>query len=294
MTISPELRKLLQQALRIKNSQVPLHRVMDILATADGDISTVVHRFRDIRNDDLRRAFHFCADLLRHLESEAGMKPSWETYGTGPAPMQSAPGGGGGSSSTAPAAVPKSAPATPATPPKPKFKPADLVSFEDQSMVGQVPIAKAFVDGASKGNPGDAGIGVALFGMDGKKIAQISRAIGTATNNIAEYTALIEALHLATRMQVKRLFVLSDSQLMVYQMTGRYKIKNPDILLKVKEAMSLTKKFEKFNIDYIGREHNTMADALSTAQLKKKSAPPAGLPDFMPAMEEDPDEGATE
>jgi ribonuclease HI len=135
--------------------------------------------------------------------------------------------------------------------------------------------------------------------MEGKKIAQLARAIGLATNNIAEYTALIEALHMAKRMGVKVLHVISDSELMVKQMTGQYKIKNPDILKKVQEAQALKKEFERFNINYVGREYNQLADALSTLLLKKKSAEPelaegVATQDVMGAVDEYADEGSTE
>lgn len=295
MAVSPEVRKLLQQALRIRNSQVPLHRVLDILATDEGDVSTVIYRFRDIKNDDLRRAFHQCAVLLRELEAEAGLKPSWETYQSQNPPQGTGAGAGAGASSSA-----KASAAEPKAPsvPKPKFRADELIPFEDEAARNNLRIAKAYVDGASKGNPGEAGIGIALFSLEGKKIAQISKAIGLATNNIAEYTALIEALHLAKRMGVKQLFVLGDSQLMVHQMNGVYKIKNAEILQKVKEAKALTKEFEKFTISYIAREHNALADALSTAQIKKKPKPAADptveTEDLMPPIDEMIDEGATD
>lgn len=291
MAISPETKRLLQQALKIRNSQVPMHRVMDILATEAGDISEVVHRFRDIRNEDLRRAFHYCAELLRSMESEAGMKPAWETY-PDRAPQAAGTGGQAAKSAAAPAPE-KSKPAAAA---KTRFRPEELETFEDASSVGQVAVAKLFVDGASKGNPGDAGIGAALFAMDGRKIGQLARAIGTATNNIAEYTALIEGLRLAQRMKVPTLFVLSDSELMVRQMTGVYKVKNPDIQVMAREAAALIRSFGKVTISYIGRENNTLADALSNVALPKRPKQPAAPPEAAPQpppADENPDEGTT-
>lgn len=263
MSLSPEIRRLAQQALVIRNSQVPLHRVLDVLATADGDVSQAINRFRDIRDPELRRAFHYCAELLRQIERAAGLTPAWEnaqqqkTLVSTPSPGENA----ASSSTSSPAEKP---------PRKTKFSAEELRRFEDDNMRGKVRAAKVYVDGASKGNPGASGIGVAMFTMDGQKIAQESRAIGTATNNIAEYSALIESLQMAQRMGVKVLHVISDSELMVKQMTGKYKIKNPEILKKVQEAMALTRQLEKFNINYVGREHNTLADALSTFHLKKE------------------------
>ena len=95
---------------------------------------------------------------------------------------------------------------------------------------------------------------------------------------------------------MRSLFVLSDSKLMVHQMNGVYKIKNLDILKKVQEAKRLAACLDKFTISYIARENNTMADALSTAQIPKKQAgtnPDDGA-DLLPALPDDPDDGATE
>src|SRR5690606_11964430 len=78
MALTPEIKKLAQQALAIRNSEVPLHRAIDILATDNGDIPAVMRRYRDISEPDLRRALHYCAELLRAVEREAGLTPAWE------------------------------------------------------------------------------------------------------------------------------------------------------------------------------------------------------------------------
>lgn len=267
MTLSPELKKKAKLALEIRDSQVPLHRVIDILATDEGDISLAISRFRDIKNKELRRAFHYCAELLREIEKEAGLTPAWEAgLRDQPAPKETAKSDSA-STETKPAAEKTK---------KGKFAPEDLQNFVDEKAVGNVRTAKMYTDGASKGNPGDSGIGVALMTMEGQKIGQISRYIGLATNNIAEYTALIEGLKLAVQMQIKVINCIADSELVVKQVNGLYKIKNPDILKKVQEVMALRKNFEKFSISYVGREHNTLADALSTASIpsKKKATAP--------------------
>ena len=258
MAISPQVRKLLVQALAIRKSQVPVHRVVDILATPDGDVSEVLNRFHDITEPELRRSLHFTAELLRELEREAGLTPAWE-------PDRGKSAGEGDRPAAKTGA--KSATASKSAKRKSKFSPEDLKPFEDDAARGKVETAKAFVDGASKGNPGPAGIGAVIFTMDERKIAQLSDHIGVATNNIAEYTALIECLKMARRMGVQALFVLSDSELMVKQMNGVYKIKNVDILHKVREAKELTRAFKRFTISHIGREHNTLADALSTEKI---------------------------
>jgi len=109
---------------------------------------------------------------------------------------------------------------------------------------------------------------------------------------------LIEALKLAERMGVKSLHVLSDSQRMVRQVAGQYQVKNVDILQRVKEVQQLRKNFESFKINYIAREGNDLADALSTASLPKKVKSGGGKmresDDFMGRLDENPDEGGTE
>ena len=302
MTLSPSVKKLAQQALIIKDSQVPVHRVLDILATSEGDIRTVLSRYRDIKDASLRRALHHCAELLRVIEQEAGLTPAWEKALQGQAAATPAP--------TSSTAATSPAPAEKTEKSKSRFSPEELRPFVDDAARGQVRVAKAYTDGASKGNPGESGIGFAIFTMDGRKIAQDSRAIGLATNNIAEYTALTECLKTATDMGISTLNVISDSELMVKQVNGLYKIKNPDILKKVQEVMALKKNLERFTISYVGREHNKLADALSTAQLKKKKsgkptspvaefsgdAQPDSEPyrDFLGALDPNADEGTTE
>ena len=308
MTLSPLVQKLAKQALIIRESQVPLHRVIDVLATPDGDIRAAISRYRDIKDENLRHALHFCAELLRIIEQEAGLTPAWAKAldgDTRPAPASaSSAGSAAPASASAPAVSDKSEQS------KSKFSPEELRPFVDDAARGQVRVAKAYTDGASKGNPGESGIGFAIFAMDGRKIAQDSRAIGLATNNIAEYTALTECLKTAVDMVIRTLNVISDSELMVKQVSGLYKIKNPDILKKVQEVMALKKNLERFTISYVGREHNKLADALSTAQLKKKKpnkpaspaaassgdAQPDSEPyrDFLGALDPNADEGTTE
>lgn len=259
MSLSAEVKKLAQQALIIKNSQVPLHRAIDVLATQDGDVSRVLNQYRDIKDADLRRALHYCAELLRTVEREAGLTPAWEASAS-KKPAPSAPD------------TPAAKPAEKVSAPEVPSKNQELTPFVDESARGQVRVAKAYTDGASKGNPGPSGIGVVIFTMDGRKIAQQALAIGVATNNIAEYSALIEAMRMARDLEIKVLNVISDSELMVRQVSGVYKIKNAEILKKVQEVMELRRGFEKFSISYVGREHNTLADALSTSVLKSRKS----------------------
>ena len=286
MALSPEIKKLARQALIIRGSQVPVHRVIDVLATSNGDVQTALNRYRDIKDADLRKALHYCAELLRAVEREAGLAPAWE------AALQKE------GSAASPPPPGTSAGATEATgsTTKTKFAPGDLLPFVDETARGNVRVAKAYVDGASKGNPGEAGIGVAIFAMDGRKIAQQAKAIGTATNNIAEYSALIECLKMALDLDIKVLNVIGDSELMVRQVSGVYKIKNAEILKKAKEVMELKRRLEKFTINYVGREHNQLADALSTSLLKKKTGKRGAdseYKDMLGQVDPDADEGTT-
>jgi ribonuclease HI len=123
-----------------------------------------------------------------------------------------------------------------------------------------------YSDGASKGNPGKASIG-AVFILDGEEIAQISKAIGTATNNIAEYTALLEALKLAGQMGFTHIEVRADSELMIRQLNGIYKVKNPDIAVLYQQIQILKMDFSSISFKHVRREQNTRADYLANQAL---------------------------
>jgi ribonuclease HI len=125
-----------------------------------------------------------------------------------------------------------------------------------------------YIDGASKGNPGPAGIGVVIVN-DERVIKNISSYIGKATNNIAEYTALIYALEEALILKAKSLEVKSDSQLLCCQINGEYKVKHPNLLPLYERAKHLIKAFNEFSIKYIPREENIGADKLATKAVKE-------------------------
>lgn len=255
MPLDRQAKDLLRKALKIRDSDVPFYRVLDILATQDGDIKEVVSRYHDIKNSALRTAFHYCAELMRYLAKTEGLLPKWELDGPSTDDLPTL--------TTAAEAEKKSGDKSSR---KKKLKP-ELLPFVDESARGRVKVAKVYVDGASRGNPGPAGIGVAIFTMDGTKIAQQAKPIGRATNNIAEYTALIEALKLAQDLGIEEIYILSDSELLVRQMKGEYKIKNTDLLAKAVEVRNLAQQFKKFSINYITRENNKLADALSNYAL---------------------------
>lgn len=125
-----------------------------------------------------------------------------------------------------------------------------------------------FFDGASRGNPGPAAIGVVIKNSNGETIGEISEAIGKATNNLAEYSALIRALREAKLMGADEVACLSDSELVVRQMTGEYGIKSKSLLPLAREAQSLRRSFRKFTIRHIERGKNKRADQLAGLALR--------------------------
>ncbi|MBI5181625.1 MAG: ribonuclease HI family protein [Nitrospirae bacterium] len=124
-----------------------------------------------------------------------------------------------------------------------------------------------YTDGVSRGNPGDAGIGVIIKDAGGKVIDEIGRYIGIATNNIAEYSALVAALKYAVRHKAGSMKIFSDSELMVKQMNGEYRVKDGDIAILFKEAQTLIERVKgqgsRVVITHILREENREADKLA-------------------------------
>ena len=124
-----------------------------------------------------------------------------------------------------------------------------------------------YVDGAAKGNPGPAGIGVRLE-LEGVVLCEQSEYIGNATNNVAEYKALIYALEIARRYRITRVIVLSDSELMVRQLNGEYKVKNEKLLPLYRSALDLAGNFEEFRIRHVSRTANKHADRLANQGIR--------------------------
>ena len=119
------------------------------------------------------------------------------------------------------------------------------------------------VDGASKGNPGESGIGVAIFDKDSNLIDEACDYLGVATNNIAEYKALILGLRLSIKYNAKKILFKSDSELMVKQIKGEYKVKNTQLKLLFAEVKDLFKKLPNWEIMHVPREENKEADLLA-------------------------------
>ena len=125
----------------------------------------------------------------------------------------------------------------------------------------------ANIDGAARGNPGPASYGLVLRRPDGTPLESLGKYIGRHTNNVAEYYALIAALDYAVANGIKRLRVQSDSQLIVNQIKGLYKVKHPDLRPLHERAKKLAAGLEAFAIQYVPREQNHEADAAANAAL---------------------------
>ncbi len=130
----------------------------------------------------------------------------------------------------------------------------------------------AQIDGAARGNPGPASYAVVLRRPDGSLLKEIGKYIGRATNNVAEYYALIAALDFATTAGIAHLRVQSDSELLVRQMQGLYKVKNADLRPLFERAKKLSGGLAYFAIEHVRRELNREADALANEALDRTSS----------------------
>src|SRR6185312_1504841 len=125
----------------------------------------------------------------------------------------------------------------------------------------------AHVDGGARGNPGPAGFGAYVTDAQGKMLAELSEYLGHKTNNFAEYSGLLAALDFAVKNGHKRLQVVSDSELMVKQMTGVYKVRSPELKELYDRARTLTRKLEYFKISHVLRAKNKDADRLANEAM---------------------------
>ena len=128
-------------------------------------------------------------------------------------------------------------------------------------------MARLFTDGGARGNPGPAASAFVLEAEDGTVLAAVGEAIGTATNNVAEYRALIAGLERAAEAGVGELEVLSDSELMVKQMRGEYRVKNPALQELFLEASRAARRLHSVTYTHVRRESNELADSLVNEAL---------------------------
>ena len=134
------------------------------------------------------------------------------------------------------------------------------------------------IDGGSRGNPGPAAYGVLIRDPRGQVVAKLKKYIGRMTNNVAEYYGLIAALDYAQTHGIRALRVESDSELLVKQMRGQYKVKSGDLQPLFERAKKMSQGFESFRIDHVYREQNREADALANEALDETAGPVPGVP----------------
>jgi len=127
----------------------------------------------------------------------------------------------------------------------------------------------AYIDGGARGNPGPAGYGVVLDDEGGRRVGELSEFLGHQTNNYAEYSGLLGALNYTVQHCFKTLYVVSDSELMVKQIKGQYKVSNPTLKELHGQAMRLIDQLEHFEIRHVLREKNRDADRLANLAMDR-------------------------
>ncbi len=123
------------------------------------------------------------------------------------------------------------------------------------------------VDGASRGNPGQAGCGIFIQDKEGRVVKRVRRKLGIATNNVAEYSALVTALEQARSLGASSVSIFADSELMVKQIKGQYRVKNEGLKPLYIKAKSIIEEFERFRITHVLRAKNKDADKLANEAI---------------------------
>ena len=150
--------------------------------------------------------------------------------------------------------------------------PAQQQSLFAEPVAGSVSTCKLFTDGASRGNPGEAGAGSVLLDSDGQELAVRSLYLGQCTNNVAEYKALLLGLQSALDLGCAKLEIFLDSQLIVRQIQGQYKVKHPTLKPLFAEVKELLAKIESWSVAHVPREQNKRADELANKGIDDKVA----------------------
>jgi ribonuclease HI len=144
-------------------------------------------------------------------------------------------------------------------------------------------------DGAARGNPGPAAVGAALYDADGSSspraapVEVISEGLGTTTNNVAEYIALVLALEAAERLGAREVDLLLDSRLIVEQLHGRYRVRDPKLIPLHREAIARLARFKRWTARHVPRAENKAADALANAALDRGAKPGERVRRWLPA-----------
>lgn len=126
-----------------------------------------------------------------------------------------------------------------------------------------------YADGASRGNPGPAAIGVSIVDDTGNELGAISESLGIATNNQAEYRAAIEGVRLARKLGAEAIELRVDSELLARQLEGRYRVKNPQLRPLFEQLLAELNGFREWRVRHIPREENRRADALANAAFRR-------------------------
>ncbi|MGH9698948.1 MAG: reverse transcriptase-like protein [Candidatus Acidiferrales bacterium] len=161
------------------------------------------------------------------------------------------------------------------TPPRKIPPPPSARLFSDSHATSAPPanVHIANIDGASRGNPGPASYAVVIRDAGGRTVLELSKHIGRETNNVAEYYALLAALDYAVAHGIAALRIRSDSELLVRQMQGRYKVKSADLRPLHERAAKLARQLSYFQIEHVRREMNRDADALANVALDRTGVP---------------------
>lgn len=135
--------------------------------------------------------------------------------------------------------------------------------------------ATLFADGGSRGNPGPAASAAVLIGPDGEMIEEVDAYLGVATNNVAEWTALLLGLQAAVDRGIRRLAVRLDSELVVKQLRGEYRVKHVNLQALHQRARKLLRAFEEIDVRHVPRKENAVADRLVNRVLDQEAGPAA-------------------
>jgi ribonuclease HI len=134
------------------------------------------------------------------------------------------------------------------------------------------PVLHLHIDGASRSNPGEAAFGVYVTTPEGAEVAELYGYLGPASNNVAEYQALLHGLRYALARGARKVHVFSDSELVVRQMSGAYRVKHPAMVPLHREARDLVRGFEEFRLAHVRREQNKEADRLANRALDERAS----------------------
>jgi ribonuclease HI len=137
------------------------------------------------------------------------------------------------------------------------------------------PEATLFADGGSRGNPGPAASGAVIVDPSGEVVQEVGNYLGVATNNVAEWTALLIGLEAAAERGIRRLAIRLDSELVVKQLRGEYRVKHADLQPLHRRAVTLLRRFEHVDLRHVPRKQNTLADALVNRVLDLEAPAPA-------------------